>query len=172
MKTKEYFKEGKNDIKRVGNNFTNWFDGTSFTPIKNPKLVFKKLETSMNDAQIIEKWSPEPVTLGVLAYALENPAKTNLLKNGYTNIFYIKDKDSVLRAVRAFWYADDGGWDVGAGEVSNPYAWDDGSQVFSLKFLAPSETSPDTQSLKPLDPSDLESRLKKLEVWAKNLGMK
>lgn len=172
MQTKEYFKEGKNDIKWVGNNFTNWFYGTSFTPIKNPKLVFKKLETSMNDAQIIEKWSPEPVTLDVLAYALKNPAKTNLLKNGYANIFYIKDKDSVLRAVLVGWRAVGGGWDVAAGEVSDPGAWDGGGQVFSRKFLESSETSPDTQSLKPSDPSDLESRLKKLEAWAKNLGMK
>jgi len=42
-----------------------------------------------------------------------------LLNNGYANIFYIRDQNGVLRAVRVYW--DDGSWRVYAHGVTNPY---------------------------------------------------
>lgn len=168
MKTSTYFKEGKNRIKWVSSNFSDWFGDTSFTPAKNCKLDFRVLPRSMNDSEIFKEFGPEEVTLADVAYALEHAEEIGLLKNWKSNIFYVKDKDSVPRAVYAFWVAGNG-WYVNAFEVSNPNAWWDGDRIFSRKFLKPSDASPDTQFLSPSDPSNLESRVKSLEEWKESI---
>jgi hypothetical protein len=58
-----------------------------------------------------------------------NGKKGDLLTSGYANIFYVRDRTGVLRAVGADWY--DAGWSVYAFEVSSPHAWRAGFQVFS-----------------------------------------
>lgn len=51
-----------------------------------------------------------------------------LLANGGANIFYVKDKDGVLRAVDVYWRDD--GWGVDAFALDG-FHWRDGRQVFS-----------------------------------------
>lgn len=155
-KTSNYFQEGKNNITWVESNFREWFSDTSFVS-KDGKvpLKFKKLEKFMTAAEILSEWNPEPITLGDVAWAMEKSA--DMLKSGYANLFYLKDKHDVLRAVGAHWSAGDGGWRVYADEVSGPVAWFDGIRVFSRKFLNPLKLVPDNRFLKPSDPSGLET---------------
>jgi hypothetical protein len=48
--------------------------------------------------------------------------------NGYANIFYVRDKDGVLCAVRVGW--DGEGWIIDAIPVRDPLAWNGQHQVF------------------------------------------
>jgi hypothetical protein len=48
--------------------------------------------------------------------------------NGYANIFYVKDKDDALCAVRVGW--DGEGWIIDAIPVRDPLAWNGQHQVF------------------------------------------
>ena len=56
-----------------------------------------------------------------------------LLKNGYANIFYIKDIAGSLRTVYVIWL--NGGWDVNADAVEGEGGWGHGRQVFSHNFV-------------------------------------
>jgi hypothetical protein len=51
-----------------------------------------------------------------------------LQTNGYANIFYARDKDGVLCAIRIGW-ADDG-WVIDAISVQDPLAWNGKHQIF------------------------------------------
>jgi hypothetical protein len=48
--------------------------------------------------------------------------------NGYANIFYVRDKDGVLCAVRVGW--DGEGWNIDAIAAHDPLAWNGQHQVF------------------------------------------
>jgi hypothetical protein len=48
--------------------------------------------------------------------------------NGYANIFYVRDKDDVLCAVRVGWDGD--GWVIDAIPVHDPLAWNGQHQIF------------------------------------------
>ncbi|MDP3881014.1 MAG: hypothetical protein Q8Q32_02440 [bacterium] len=54
-----------------------------------------------------------------------------LLTNGVANIFYVRDAQGMMRAVRATWY--DVGWHVGAAGLDF-YHWRDGHHVFSSRL--------------------------------------
>ena len=56
-------------------------------------------------------------------------ATLKTLDHSVRALFYCRDKNSLLRTVSVRWYDD--GWDVGAGDVSDPNAWGDGRRVFS-----------------------------------------
>ncbi len=133
----------------IGSNFQEWFEGMEVKIPKKLELYGRTLEKDMLDEEILKEWRPSKMTLGELAYALKN--EVGLLKNGYGNIFYIKDKDDTLRAVRAYWSAGSGGWFVSARSVTLSYGWGAGDQVVSRNLT----------SAKPKD--SLESRLKALE---------
>lgn len=160
MKTSNYFIKGKNNIVFVGDNFREWFGNTSFIPTKKAILHHKKLEKSMNDNEIFQELKPEPVTLAHVAYAMEH--SKDILKNGYSHIFYVKDDAGVLRTVSVNWYGD--GWHVGANSVGDPYRWGDGDRVFSRKFLdTKTPSSSDTLSL------GLENRLDNVEKTLRDI---
>lgn len=136
MKTETYFSIGKNDITWIGNNFQEWFGDMTFIMPKKAVIVFKVLNKSMNDQSILAKLKPEEVDLGFVLYCMKK--SKDMLKNGWANIFYVRDVNNVLRAVRVDWSVD--GWGVDACEVTSPYAWFGDVQVFSRKFLIPSES--------------------------------
>jgi hypothetical protein len=122
----------------IWGNFTNWFltdDGKIEEPISEQTLRYGNLTNNSIDGPIIEELCGEAkaeTTLSELYDLLKKQPKGedgDLLTNGRANIFYIKDRSVVLRAVRVDW--DDGGWVVCAYSVEDPDEWNAGNRVFS-----------------------------------------
>ena len=131
------FKIGENSIVYLGDNFKEWFGGM---PVKGGiKLVSKKLPRSMTDKEILDELKPEEVSLGDVYHILKT------LNYDIWAIFYVKDKDNVLRAVRVYWRG--GGWHVRAYPTGNTIEWRDGDQVFSRNFDSKSFESSDPLKL-------------------------
>ncbi len=143
MNSSEYFKGGKNNIGWISYSFKDHFMDIEFTIPKKIELKTKKLERNMNDKEILAEFKPQGSSLGELAYALENNFCS---KNGYANIFYIRDKSNVLWAVRARWDSDDRGWNVDADSVEDPDVWGAGDQVVSRDWNC--ENSDTNETLK------------------------
>ena len=125
-------------ISGVWDNFTAWFlSGTGKTedPITEQALRYHKLRQASVDGPIIQELGGEAkaeTTLSEMFSLMEkqkNGEDGVLLNNGWVNIFYIRDQNGVLRAVRVFW--DGGGWSVNAHSVEDQSRWDGGDQVFS-----------------------------------------
>ncbi len=138
---KEKFVRGtgrKAKIGCLGDNFTAWFlngDGKTEDPISEQTLRYAKLRKASVDDPIIAELGGKAkaeTTLAEMFSLMEKQGKGEngvLLNNNYVNIFYIKDKNDVLRTVHVFW--DDGGWGVDASSVEYPHKWYGGIQVFS-----------------------------------------
>ena len=156
MKTKTYFKKGKNDIHWLSSNFQEHFGDLDFVEVAECTLQVKKLERDMLDKEILTEWKPEESTLGELAYALKNWENIGLLRDDYANIFYIRDKDKILWAVLARWDSGRGGWYVHASSIEDPYEWRAGSH----EWRAGSRVVSRNYAFRPSDSSDLESRMK------------
>ena len=135
-------------ISYLGDNFTAWFlnnDGKIEDPITEQTLRYHKLRQSSVDGPIITELGGEAkaeTTLSEMFSLMEKQKHGEdgvLLNNGYANIFYIKDQNSVLRAVYVYWDGDS--WYVYAYSVEYPRRWGDGRQVFSRNsVLESSET--------------------------------
>ena len=126
-------------ISHVWDNFQNWFLDKVEKPIAKQTLQYGKLRKSSVDTPIIDELGGEAKAETTLTemFSLMKKQKNGetgaLLINGCANIFYIKDRCGVLRAVRVPW--GDDGWNLSAIEVSNPNTWNAGRQVFSRKPL-------------------------------------
>ncbi|MFA5736568.1 MAG: hypothetical protein WCX70_01740 [Candidatus Paceibacterota bacterium] len=152
---KDYFKLKRDGgiCSSLGDNFTNWFlsgDGKTEDPESEQMLRYHKLRKSSVDGPIITELGGEAKAETTLAemFSLMEKQKNGedgvLLDNGFSNIFYIRDKNGVLRAVLVHWRG--GGWDVGADSVGSPVRWRGGFQVFSRNLdLEPSESSAPVQ---------------------------
>jgi len=127
MTTTEKFKE---IFSYQSSSFKEWFGGMDFEE-STKELHSTFLEKDMTDKEILEELKPTEVSLGDMLYCLKSLDKTE------RNIFYIRDKSGVLRAVRVDWY--NGGWDVNAFSVENPDDWDD-IRVFSRNSFILSDT--------------------------------
>jgi hypothetical protein len=135
-------------INYLGYNFMAWFlngDGKTEDPITEKILRYDKLCKASVDGPIIEELGGEAkaeTTLSEMFSLMEKHKRGEdgvLLKNGYANIFYIKDQNGVLRTVYVYW--DDGGWLVGAASFEDTSRWRGGDQVFSSNsVLESSET--------------------------------
>jgi hypothetical protein len=148
MNSEKYFKEEKNNIGWIGSNFQSHFYGMEFTIPKTLELKTKTLERDMLDKEILSEWKPEESTLGELAYALQNDSI--LLKNSYANIFYIRDNNNKLWAVRADWSSGYRFWFVEAYSVGDPSGWYQGYRVLSRDWNFEPET-PETMTLRESD---------------------
>jgi hypothetical protein len=134
-------------ISAVWDNFTAWFlsgDGKIENPISKQTLRYGKLRKATVDGPIIsstlggEKKAETTLTeMFSLMEKQKNGEDGVLLNNGWANIFYIRDRNGVLRAVYVYWIDD--GWDVSARSVEYPARWNDGYQVFSRNSLKPLE---------------------------------
>lgn len=126
----------------LGDNFKEWFDGKVEDLIGAQTLRYGKLNRSANDVPLKEGEQAIIPELGGEAKAettltevydlMARQAKGQkgvLLTNGWANIFYVRDKNGVLRAVIVDWIG--GGWSVGAFSIGSPFRWLDGSRVFS-----------------------------------------
>jgi hypothetical protein len=129
---KNYFTVGKHNIGYVGDDFKEHFGSMEFTIPKKLKLQTRTLERSMSDKEVLVELRPKESNLGELAWALKNDK--NMLKNGYANIFYIRDEGNTLWVVYAYWLSDYREWFVLALSVENPFAWSADYQVLSQVF--------------------------------------
>lgn len=145
-----FFQVRKNKIVYIGNNFEEWFSADAKP--KKVTFTFKKLEKSMSDSEILAELKSQEFTLDELAYIIQT--SPDLLINGYTNIFYLRDKSGTLRTVSVHW--GDGGWCVSALEVTHPGRWHGGYRVFSRN-----------SSLKLGHSDTLENRVSELEKQLK-----
>lgn len=141
-------------ISAVWDNFTSWFlsgDGKTEDHISEQMLRYHKLRKSSVDGPIITELGGEEKSETTLTemFSLMEKQKSGedgvLLKNGYANIFYIRDQNGVLRAVYVHWHDD--GWCVNADSVEYPGRWSDGYRVFSRNsVLESSEPSAPAQA--------------------------
>ncbi|HUD47995.1 MAG TPA: hypothetical protein VMR33_14265 [Candidatus Baltobacteraceae bacterium] len=112
---------------------TRFFDKTE-NPI--PEVTYRKykLLRISPDGPIIAQLGGEAKVEGTVTAALALLQRQGhggagfLQTNGYANIFYIKDKDDVLCAIRIGW-ADDG-WVIDAIAVQDPLAWNGKHEIF------------------------------------------
>lgn len=146
--------KAKVKISYLGDNFRTWFlsgDGKTEDPISEQTLCYAKLRKASVDGPIIEELGGEAkveTTLSEMFSLMEkqkNGEDGVLLNNGYANIFYIKDQNGVLRAVRVRWFGD--GWLVRAFSVEIPLEWSADHRVFSRNsVLESSESSAPAQA--------------------------
>jgi len=128
-------REAKVKISYLGANFTEWFSDKVEDHFGGSTLRYRKLRKESVDGPIITELGggdAAETTLAELFKTLEmqpNGERGNLLINGWANVFYIKDKNGVLRAVICHWNGD--GWRVDADPVGDPDGWNDGRQFFS-----------------------------------------
>lgn len=142
FKVSDEFIKGKNNIGYVDNDFNKEYGNDEFLPGK--VLGMHKLTRSMKDSEIISEFKIQECTLGDVLETLKNA--TEEMKDGYANIFYIKDHPS--RVVRVGWDVSDwyvGDWRRGGG------AWDAGDRVFSSATVSQNLSPIDSVPLK-LDP--------------------
>ncbi len=126
----------------IGSNFKEWFGDVDFPTISDIKpLLSKKLPRTMIDKEIFAELKPTEVTLSEMYKTLETLSHDDLA------IFYIRDKENILRTVDVGWY--DGGWGVGADAFPDPRRWRGGGQVFSRNFF--DTLNPDPLTLSPSD---------------------
>lgn len=131
-------RKAKAKIGFLGGNFKEWFlsgNGKIEDPIAETTLRYVNLRKPSVDAPIIAELSGKEraeTTLSELYALLEKQCHGEdgpLLTNGYANIFYVRDQNGALRAVRAYWSG--GRWGVHARSVEDPFRWIDGYRVFS-----------------------------------------
>ncbi len=139
---KEKFVKSSKEVKFYGiwDNFQNRFlagDGKIEEHVGEQMLSYGNLTKGSVDGPIIEELGGEAkveTTLsaiyGLLLKQPNGEKEGVLLTNGYTNIFYVKDINGVLRAVDVYW--DGGGWYVSAYSVGYTNGWDAGGRVFSV----------------------------------------
>ncbi len=117
-----------------GSNFTAWFTGKVEEDVPEGILVPFTLTKSAYDNEIITDLGGEEkaeTTLTEIWRLMErqvNGGEGVLLTNGYANVFYVRDREGVLRAVNVSWL--DVGWGADAYALG-AFRWGGGYQVFS-----------------------------------------
>jgi len=128
-------RKAKVKISHLGDNFKEWFLGKTENPFAGSTIYGRKLEKNSVDGPILQELGGNEAaetTLTEMYAAMEaqpNGENGDLLNNGWANIFYIKDVNGTLRAVRVRW--SDDGWHVHACSVENPLEWFTDRRIFS-----------------------------------------
>lgn len=137
-KDKFVVNKGKNasvKISLIGDHFSQWFLGKIEKPKTETVLRYAKLVKSSVDSPILVELGGEEkaeITLGDVYSLMEKQGNREsgiLRTNGYANIFYVRDINNALRAVRVFWVG--AGWDVDASLIVYSFVWLGGNRVFS-----------------------------------------
>lgn len=140
-KDKFVVNKGKNasvKISCIRSNFSQWFLGKIEKPETRAVLRYAKLiKLSVGDSILAELGRKDKAENSLTKiYALMekqgNGESGILLTNGHANIFYVRDTNNALRAVRVRWF--DAGWSVHTLSLFSHYllrAWHDGCRVFS-----------------------------------------
>ncbi len=112
---------------------TRFFDKTENPAPEVTYRKYKLLRISP-DGPILASLGGETIVAGTVsgAFALLKRQGTGgagfLQTNGYANIFYVKDINGVLCAVRIGWAED--GWVIDAISVQDPLAWNGKHEIF------------------------------------------
>lgn len=111
--------------------FRNEFLGMSVAPRGRLDLSIRTLARRVTDETILRELGQnveiDLFALYYLTFIQAEGRKGTLLTDGNANIFYLRDKDGVLRSVCVFWRDDV--WYIGVNSVSRPGWWDGGRQV-------------------------------------------
>jgi len=132
--------KAKVKIAYLDGGFQNGFISKIEGPFGGSTLRFGKNKKSSVDYSLINELGGEDgaeTTLTELWGALlkqPHGKKGSLLTNGYANIFYIRSKNGVLRAVGAHW--NDGGWNFCACPIEGPGEWSAGYLIFSRNSVS------------------------------------
>ena len=125
-------------IADLDSNFKAWFGEVIEEPTAEAVVGYARLTHSSVDGPIIVALGSHPdltIFLCQIYWLMEqqpNGEDGALLTNSWANIFYMP---GLLRAVLVRWFADDGGWSVGADSVEHPDGWIDSDRVFSRNSL-------------------------------------
>lgn len=106
IKASDEFKVGKNKIGYIWDSFTKEFGNDKITPGK--ALKFQKLTKTMIDSEIMKEFGVQECTLGDVLATMKSA--TEDMKDGYSNIFYVKGHPS--HVVVVYWGSGDGKWRV------------------------------------------------------------
>ena len=124
------------NISYIGDNLKSWFYGK--TEETRDVVIPRRhhdLKRDSLDAEILADLGGEAAAEVTLAGVYElmklqgAGQSEDLLTNGYANIFYVRDKGGILRAVCVLWHGR--GWSVSAFSVEFPYRWRAGYRAFS-----------------------------------------
>ncbi|MEK7181127.1 MAG: hypothetical protein AAB738_02210 [Patescibacteria group bacterium] len=127
-------RKAKPKISYLGDNFKAWFLKKTEQPISQTMLRSQRLVKASLDQPIIAELGDEAKSETTLSeiFALislqSNGENGVLLTNGYANIFYVRDVNGVLRAVRVYWCDD--GW-LGSAYALDGGRWYGDRRVFS-----------------------------------------
>lgn len=115
-----------------------WFlDGREVELREERALKYVSLSSYSSDEQVLAalggERQVETAFIEVLALLILQPSgeKGTLLTNGLANLFYIRDKDDVLRALRILWFGYYNGWSIRARSTRGLIKCRTGNQVFS-----------------------------------------
>jgi hypothetical protein len=118
----------------VWNEFKKRFYGKVEGPSAEALVRKYKLLAIAPDAPIIAELGGESVVETTVAAAFwliarQGRGQPGILQiNGYANIFYVRDQNKVLCAVRVGW--DEEGWVIDAISVVDPLAWNGKHEIF------------------------------------------
>lgn len=140
-KVSDVFKVGENKIGWVDSDFTREY-GNDAMPEFSAIIPFQKLTKSMKDSEIISELNIQECTLGDVIASINNA--TDDMKDGYTNIFYIKDHPS--HVVGVYWRSDRGEWSV-FGWRRDFSSWYGGGRVFSPVTVSGSVSTLSSETL-------------------------
>lgn len=132
---KDQFKKGGAlRISMVWEEFRRRYFGKVEQPGQPIRLRKYRLLSFAPDGPIIAELGGEDKVQSTVAaaYALmrkqPNGEAGFLQTNGFANIFYVKDKEGVLCAIRTGWASD--GWVIDAIPVADPLAWNGKHEIF------------------------------------------
>lgn len=134
-------RKAKVKLPYLGSEFKEWFWEKTEEPFAGSTVYGRKLNKGSVDNPILfelgdyKKAETTMAEIYVMMARQANGESGNLLNSGYTNVFYVRDINDVLRAVSVLWFDD--GWRIGAHSVEYPDGWDAGSRVFSRNSLVP-----------------------------------
>lgn len=121
----------------VSTRFAEWFlKGNSRTEVAigQQTLFYTRLRHRSVDspiiAEVVRAGGTETTLVHIhhLTAQQSNGEAGALLNNGWSNIFYVRDLASTLRALEVYW--SNGCWNVNAYPVEDPRRWDADNQVF------------------------------------------
>lgn len=121
----------------LGDNLRNNFLGKVEKDIAPTKLRAYRLKKDSVDGPIIDDLGGKEAAETTVAEMVDlmkrqgRGQKGILLTNGYANIFYIKDINGQMWAVRCRWDSDGRYWLVAAYSVTDPFKWLAGRRVVS-----------------------------------------
>ncbi|MFZ4648344.1 MAG: hypothetical protein ACOYMB_01770 [Patescibacteria group bacterium] len=128
--------DSKLKISCLDNNFRSWFlDKVEDVFLGSTIQGVTLMSNSVNSQIINELGGEERVETSLTELYSLMEAQPNgkmgdlVIKWDQANIFYVRDINGTLRAIRLVWFGD--GWDVEARPISSPNPWISGIRIFS-----------------------------------------